>query len=185
MVVQKWVSSMNLELRVANSGLPKPNASQKWVLSLTLTHTPLLFQSAPASSGWAGALDGREDCNRCFQHHGQDSTCPRARRVLPPGAARGCWAFCLIMPGERRSPKRHRVFPALNLSLLSYSFLWICPCILELKAHALTGFSYRQLHEGVGRGVRGEKGQALADGGGRDFPHKLPSRSVFTTGSRV
>lgn len=28
---------------------------------------------------------------------------------------------------------------------------------MELKAHALTGFSYRQLHEGVGRGVGGRK----------------------------
>ena len=132
-VFQKWVSSMNLELRVANSCLPKPNASQKWVLSLTLTHTPLLFQSAPASSGWAGVLDRREDCHRCFQHHGQDSTCPRARRVLPPGAARCCWAIYLITPGKRRSPRRHRA------SLLSSSL----SCLILFSGSALASWSSR------------------------------------------
>lgn len=47
--------------------------------------------------------------------------------------------------------------PVLSLLLLPYFFLWICPCILELKDHALTGFPYRQLLEGVGRGVGGRK----------------------------
>lgn len=103
-------------------------------------------------------------------------------------STRGSWGLLGTLfnyAWRKKVPKKAQGIPALILPLLPYSFLWICPCILKLKAHALTGFSYRQLHEGVGRGVRGEKEQALADGGGREFPHKLPSRSVFTTGSRV
>jgi hypothetical protein len=101
---------------------------------------------------------------------------------LHPRVAGGCWSLCLAVPGERRSPGNYGGIPAFSIPFLSHPSPLDLHLDPGLKAHVLTSYSHRQLHEGGDRGVRGEKGQALADGGGKDFPHKLPFPSAFTMG---
>lgn len=165
-----YVFSLILELGtlVLKAG---PKVLQKWGFYLIPTGTPLLRQPPPGPSGWCGA-GPQADCSRL--------SAPRAGQHIPscPGAHLIPARLRLLVPslscawvrgGSQGSMRQ----PALS-SFSNSSRLLPPPASGGASLLVLTFYSRRQLRDGGERGV-GEKGQALADGGGSDFPHKLPS----------
>lgn len=167
-----WVLCVQLDPRIGNS------RSQSRAKGLTevgfLPHPYRHSPPAPASPrplrlvrSWA---PGR--LQQAFSTTGRTAHPLVPWSPLNPSAAESAGPFTQPCVGKRGSQGSMRQ-PALSSFSNSSCFL-PPPASGGARLLVLTFYSCRQLRDGGERGV-GEKGQALADGGGSDFPHKLPS----------